>query len=815
MNNIELLAPAGSIESVYAAVQAGADAVYLGGNKFSARAYASNFDDENMIKAVQYCHLYDVKVYITINTILKENEINEALEYAKFLYKIGVDALIIQDLGFANLIRKNLPDFELHASTQMTIHNAEGALFLRELGFKRIVLSRELSLKEIAHISKELEIETEIFVHGALCVCYSGQCLMSSMIGGRSGNRGRCAQSCRLPNTIIDKKTMTERKGYLLSPKDICTIEEIKDIVGSGTASLKIEGRMKRPEYVAGVVQAYRRAIDNLLKDEELEVMGDSRQSNNKLNERESKGEKNFNVEKEKKRLLQLFNREGFSKAYLFGNVGKDMMAYTFPKNTGVELGKVQKDLTLLLKENISVKDGIRKREEGFTVSKIIKNGKEVAEAFEGDKVKLLPAQYKSGDMLYKTSDARLLSELGEIYKKSFERKVDLKLLVRFKVDEPIVLTCFYEGKNLEVQGEIVQKALKKPLDKERIIDSLSKTGDTPFKFTEIHFGEFENGFLPISALNEVRRSLVEKLNSYVLTKNNKNIILEKVNAEIKNENKNHESKIEKINNILLPETVVYVSNEEQLRAFIESDFTTVAINPFGLLDFSYLNKLKNKKVFIKIPNIIRTEFESLIKQVEENLEKIEGIITANLGTVSRLRGKTNIIGDYKLNIFNSEALDFYKDFLNESCLSVELNKKEIRNVAKNAKLPIQILVYGKIELMVSEYCPIGSTFGGKCSTSNCNNACKRGDFVLKDRMGEEFILGTDKFCRSYIYNNVPINLIDNVVELRDMNVSSFRVDFIDENYEETKRILQAFKREEWKDDFSKFTRGHYKRGVE
>lgn len=790
MDKIELLAPAGSMESLYAAVQAGADAVYLGGNKFSARAYASNFDDDNMTKAVEYCHLYNVKIYVTINTILKEDEVKEALEYAKFLYKIGVDALIIQDLGFANLIRKNLPNFELHASTQMTIHNAEGALFLRELGFKRIVLARELSLKEINYISNEIGLETEIFVHGALCVCYSGQCLMSSMIGGRSGNRGRCAQSCRLPNAIIDRKTMTEKKGYLLSPKDICTIEDIKDIIKTGTASLKIEGRMKRPEYVAGVVRAYRNAIDA--------VIG----NNIKVNNKESK-----------KKLLQLFNREGFSKAYLFGNVGKDMMAYNFPKNTGVELGKVQKDLTVLLKESISIKDGIRKGEGGFTVSKIIKNGKEVGEATVGDKVKILPSQYKSGDVLYKTSDVRLLSELEETYKKPFEIKINLKLSVRFKVDKPIVLNCFYEGKSIEVQGETVQKALKKPLDKERIIDSLSKAGDTPFKFVEIHFEEFEDGFLPISALNEVRRSLVEKLSKYVLKKNNKNIIVENISEEINNENKKYKSK--KVNEKLLPESIVYVNNEEQLRAFIESDFSTVAVNPFGVLDFSCLNKLKDKKVFIKIPNIIRTEFERLIKQVEEKLEGVEGIITANLGAISKLRDKTNIIGDYKLNIFNSEAIDFYKDFLIGSCLSVELNKKEIKDIAKNAKLPIQILVYGKVELMVSEYCPIGSTFGGKCSTNNCNNACKRGEFVLKDRMGEEFILGTDKFCRSYIYNNVPINLIDNIAEIRDMRVSSFRVDFIDESYEETKRILQAFKKKEWKDDFGKFTRGHYKRGVE
>lgn len=805
MKKIELLAPAGSMESLYAAVQVGADAVYLGGNKFSARAYASNFDNENMTKALEYCHLYNVKMYVTINTILKEDEVREALEYAKFLYKIGVDALIIQDLGFANLIRKNLPNFELHASTQMTIHNAEGALFLRELGFKRIVLSRELSLKEISHISRELGVETEIFVHGALCVCYSGQCLMSSMIGGRSGNRGRCAQSCRLPNTIIDKKTMTERKGYLLSPKDICTIENAKDIVESGTSSLKIEGRMKRPEYVVGVVQAYRRAIDNALGIE-----------------RKSKEEINFNVDKEKKKLLQLFNREGFSKAYLYGNVGRDMMAYTFPKNTGVELGKVQKDLTVVLKENISIKDGIRTEEEGFTVSKIIKNGKEVEDAFKGDKVKLMPLQYKSGSILYKTSDVKLLNELEEVYKKPFERKVQLNLSVRFRVEEPIELSCCYEGESLKVTGEVVQKALKKPLDKERVIDSLSKAGDTPFKFTDISFEEFDNGFLPISALNEVRRSLVEKLSKHILDKNDSNIDYSCEKQIIKNDivsskslNEDNLNKAVEINSYSLPETIVSVSNEEQLRAFIESDFRFVAVNPFGLLDFNSLDKLKEKKVFIKIPNIIRTEFEHLIKQVEENLDRVEGVITANLGAISRLRGKTNIIGDYKLNIFNSEALDFYKDFLIGSCLSVELNKKETRSLVKKAKLPTQTLVYGKIELMVSEYCPIGSTFGGKCSTNSCNNACKRGEFVLKDRKGEEFVLGTDRFCRSYIYNNVPINLIDNIGELRDMNINSFRVDFIDESYERTKKILETLKNEEWKDDFSQFTRGHYKRGVE
>ena len=316
MRKVELLAPAGSIESLYAAINNGADAVYLGGSKFSARAYASNFDNETMKKAVDYCHSYGVKIYVTMNTLLKEKELNEAIKYVGYLYEIGVDALIVQDLGLVSLIQEKYNDFEIHASTQVTIHNGEGAIYFKEKGFTRIVLSRELSLEEIKHISKDLNIETEMFIHGALCVCYSGQCLMSSMIGGRSGNRGRCAQPCRMEYTL-KSNNMGEKKAYLLSPKDMCTIENIKDIIDSGAYSLKVEGRMKRPEYVAGVVENYRKAIDKEYYN------------------------KKFNVQEGKKVLLQLFNREGFSTAYLRKNIGKDMMSYKFPKNTGVEIGKV------------------------------------------------------------------------------------------------------------------------------------------------------------------------------------------------------------------------------------------------------------------------------------------------------------------------------------------------------------------------------------------------------------------------------------------------------------------------------------------
>jgi U32 family peptidase len=783
MKKIELLAPAGSIESLYAAVQSGADAVYLGGSKFSARAYASNFDEENMTNAVNYCHLYGVKVYITINTLLKENEVKEALEYANFLYSIGVDALIVQDTGLAYLIRRNLPDFELHASTQMTVHNAEGALLLKNEGFKRIVLSRELSVDEIKHISKDLGIETEIFVHGALCICYSGQCLMSSMIGGRSGNRGRCAQPCRLPYTLIDKQSSRETSAYILSPKDICTLEDIGKIIDSGTYSLKIEGRMKRPEYVAGVVDVYRRAVDSIYEGKE------------------------FDFQKENKKLLKLFNREGFSKAYMFGNKGKDMMAYNFPKNTGVPLGKVFKNSLVELTEPVALGDGIRNGEDGFVVSKIIKDGKEVDETFIGDKVKLMPPKYSAGDILYKTSDIKLLKELESYYKNNYERKIELPLTIKFKVNEKFTLKTLYEGEVFTADGDAVQAALKKPLELVKVEENLKKSGDSSFKFGTIVVEHFEEGFLPVSSINSVRRQLIEQIDKYIIENSKREYRKELTYPDYCHGNNQ------------LPETIVVTSSLEQIKAVkdILPD-AYIAIDLFkrqSSLKLEHIAELGYEKLYLRIPNIIKNEFEHVCGIIEKLLPSIEGIVTANLGIIRRFNKKTNIIGDYKLNIFNSFSFGFYKDCILGAALSVELNKKELIETIKNKKLPVQIKLYGKEELMVSEYCPIGSIFGGKSSNCACCENCSKGDYVLKDRKEERFVLRTDKFCRSYIYNSVATNLIPHMEELKKLDISSFRLDFVDESYEEALKIINAYKQGKWQDEYTNFTRGHYKRGVE
>ncbi|GAA0075896.1 U32 family peptidase [Clostridium sp. CTA-5] len=781
MKKIELLAPAGSKESLIAAINRGADAIYLGGNKFSARAYASNFDNEMMMKAIDYAHSYGVKIYVTINTLLKENEIREALKYVGYLYEIGVDALIIQDVGLINLIRSVYPDFELHASTQMTVHNGEGALYFTEKGLSRIVLSRELSLNEIKYISKDLGIETEIFVHGALCVCYSGQCLMSSMIGGRSGNRGRCAQPCRMQYTLTGEKSGS-KKAYLLSPKDMCLIDDIQGLVESGTSSLKVEGRMKRAEYVSGVVNIYRKAIDKVVD------------------------KKKFDLNKGRNDLFQLFNREGFSKAYLYKNVGKDMMSYNFPKNTGILIGKALDKGEVLLDGNVAIGDGIRYGEDGFVLSKILLNGKEVKEAFKGDKVKLIPNGYKKGNSIYKMSDKKMYDELKE-HIKLYKRKLSLIGEVEFKVGFPILLKTKFNGKEYEVLGENVEKATNSPLSIDRVEEALKKSGEIPYKFDKILFNTFEDGFIRISSLNNLRRELFEKILKEEISS------FRRKRIQGPKEDKNLKSG-ECLGNIYSCIT------KEQLKALIEDDnVKNIALDiSYGkhkdALSVEDFKSIKDKNVYFMTPNIIKEEFNNVVKQIEEVRPYIKGIITSNVGIIKLYRDKLFLIGDYKLNIFNKEALDFYREDIEMLTLSLELNRKEIKELMKNVNFNAAVGVYGKTELMVSEYCPIGSTFGNKSSKKQCNGACMKDTFTLVDRKNEEFKVLGDNSCRSHILNSLPLNLIEEIDELKDFGISTFRIDFKDENYNEVKIILDEVKNNK-KSDNRTYTKGHYRRGVE
>lgn len=742
MKKIELLAPAGSMESLISAVNAGADAVYIGGDKFSARAKAANFTKDKIIESVSYLKPYGVKLYPAVNTLIKDEEMNEALDYLEFLYKAGADAVIIQDLGLFKKAKTCFPGLELHASTQMTIHNLEGARLLKSLGYSRVVLSRELSLKEIKDISKE--IETEIFIHGALCISYSGACLLSSLIGGNSGNRGRCSQPCRL------KYSLEGKSGYLLSPKDVCTLNNIEDIIGTGTSSLKIEGRMKSPAYVSAVVSIYRKAIDAALRGDKIDL------------------------KEENKVLLKVFNREGFSKAYLYGNTGKEMMAYNFPRNTGLILGKV-KNGEVYLQDDINCRDGIRIGDTGFNIEKLYKNGKEVTDAKSCEKVKIKPDKFNEGDILYKTYDYKLENEMEKFGEKYF-KKVPLSLEIDFNPLKPLHLKTEFNGETYEYYGEETEEAKSSPLTKERIAETLKKSKDTPFVFNDIRFSKYEPGFLRIASLNEARRQLIKSIQD------------KKINREIKRESCKEEGySIEK-------KIIAAACNMDQVRAISEFKNIDLAVNPF-LFD---LNIDEIDSFILKLPTVIKGEFDDIINLISKYKSKINGIITSNLGIIKRLGEDFKICGDYKMNITNSSSLSFVNSLGVTPMASLELNRKELGNL----KYPYSSLIYGRAEVMISEYNLIESVLG----------ISDKKIHVLKDRKGEEFPAAADKFGRTNIYNSHILNLIEYKDDLIKIKSNVLRLDFLEEGYDVTKLVLESFIN--GKKSEGSWTYGHFKRGV-
>ena len=549
---IELLAPAGSREALVAAVESGADAVYLAGNMFGARAYADNFDEEGMREAIRFAHLRGVHVHVTVNTIMDSRELPELKKYLRFLYEAGADAVLVQDLGAARIVRETVPELPMHASTQMTVHNLDGIRALEALGFSRVVLSREVTLEAVRHICAHAKAEIEVFVHGALCVCYSGQCLMSSMIGGRSGNRGRCAQPCRLPYTLVDEKDhdlLGDSAGkYLLSPRDMNTINLLPELLAAGVTSLKIEGRMKRPEYVAVAVGCYRRAVDSFLS-------GD------------------FAVPEEDSRALaQIFNRD-FTTAYLEKKQGRNMMSDKRPNNRGLMLGRVQEyhpltedsglavlrlsdgisagdqvdfwvkvggrvtatvqDMQLVTgirgksrlknaKKNISKDD--RKKQDRNQAKNLAKNASSlnmqnllpVEKAAAGDMVALtVKGRVFPGDRVFKVYDGKLMESAKAMYSTGAPvRRFGVRAVVRAAVGQPLYLSFTDEYGNVaEAETEFMgQEAMKRPLTKETLMKQIGRLGTSIFTLTELKAEISGHVMVPVSELNEVRRKCVEQL---------------------------------------------------------------------------------------------------------------------------------------------------------------------------------------------------------------------------------------------------------------------------------------------------------------
>ena len=497
MKKIELLAPAGSREALEAAVESGADAVYLAGNQYGARAFAANFDDAAIVEAIRYCHQKDVKVYITMNTLLAEDQIDPAVQKAGYYYENDVDGLLVQDLGLMKRLRVEYPDLPLHCSTQMHIHNLDGVRFAEKMGMERVVLARETPIELIRELCKQ-NIEIEVFAYGALCVSYSGQCLMSSALMNRSGNKGTCAQCCRLPYTLRDKDghKVDTNGDYVLSPKDLNVINHIPELVEAGVTCLKIEGRMKRREYVAMVVRTFREAIDAYYS-----------------------GRKYHLSEKRLKELKLLFNRE-FTEGLIFHQDGKDYYNRLRPNHMGIVIGEVisadKERFTVKLDEVLHQGDGIRilndKEDTGLTVNFLYKKGLLVNKGEPGDIVQIKCSDYvKKGAKVLKTSDVVQLEEINRVLAEE-PKRITLQAKLSAKVNEPVCLQVSDGERMFMLNSEFICEAARKEVNVDQIVERLCKTGDTHYdlQFTDV---SVEQVFIPVSVLNQLRRDALEQIN--------------------------------------------------------------------------------------------------------------------------------------------------------------------------------------------------------------------------------------------------------------------------------------------------------------
>lgn len=739
VEDIELLAPAGSFEALIAAVQNGANAVYLGGQRYGARAFAHNFDYDDLKNAVEYCHLRNVKLYVTVNTLYDDDQIEEMLSYIDYLYEIDVDALIIQDMGLVNIVKDNYPDFEIHMSTQTSVRNYEGARYFEENGIDRVVLAREMNIEEISNICNNCKIDIEVFVHGALCMSYSGQCLMSSMIAKRSGNKGECGQPCRLPYELYeDGKKVKTNGSYLLSPRDLCSIENVDKLIKAGIKSFKIEGRMKRPEYVGEVIRAYRKAIDAYYNRELISIDGSI------LN------------------MKKVFNR-GFTKGFLFNDSLE--LAKVIPGNQGVKIGSMinysKGKLNIKLMDVLYQGDRIYFPNDDFTrtITKLYINDRLVNSGQKGDIVSIeLDKKLKIQDV-YKVIDSKIV-EKNEKYVKQENVKLPITMHLRGDLYSPLSLDVFYKDYYLSIDSETnIELAIKQPLTEERIREQMSKLGNTTFVLDTIIVDFPSNGIISIKELNNLRRRAIDELQKLILNPNRQihkytNYVLEKTKIS---KNKKLAIQVNDIKQLI----DINIDNVEQI--FV----------PFkqyqGQNDkyIPYIPFLYDEKDLVEF---INSDYYSMCKQVQVN----------DFGAMN-LVGDKAILG-YHFNIYNSYAA---REFDLPFVLSYELSKSKVNKLISNKD--IYFTAYTQVVNMNLKHCLISDYHFSK-KIKGCNQ-CKKHTYCINDRMNKKFKVITDEYCNNYILhcNHFYYD------KLNDINVDYVLLNFIDETRDEIQNIINDY----------------------
>ena len=760
---MELLAPAGTMENFMAALESGADAIYLGGKVFNARAHAANFGIDELREAVRLAHILDVSVYVTVNILIGDTELKDLEQYIKDLDSIGVDAIIVQDLAVAEIAKRVAPNIHLHGSTQMTAATLDAVRFYESLGFTRVVLARELSLKEIQHICKHCKAEIEVFVHGALCVCYSGQCLMSSFIGGRSGNRGACAQPCRLPYELLDSKgesVLPKHEAYLLSPKDLNYSEHMNELVAAGVTSFKVEGRMKKVSYVRQVIGTYREILD------EASIH-----------------------ENQRKALASGFNR-GFSTAYLEDTVGRQMMTVVAPNHQGKPIGESytkKGEVYLSLTEPI---------EQGSLVKILQSNGSVTYYTVDDEWTCV-------SDTLYKGRPAEGLA-VGQLYLAStpkntksrglqeFTRKYDMSVYLSVGSNSETnytELTAILDsGLSVTVTNEYVPAiANKVPTSLEKVTEQLGRLGNTLFRlsYVDIPDGPY---MWPASVLNALRRDAVTALETALITHHVESWQALQVTGDIDYDFKaQHELSYD-----TCPMISARVDEIEGVKAAISGGAQKIIFGgdrlsrtPYALSVYDEVARLCAQSDVIctfATPRVVKDD------EVEAYKHTLEAIVQAHPDSISihvpqallwlRELGYTGAIeADTGLNIFNTPTLHFWEQ-LHISCVnpSQELTLKQITELAKHSHVPIETMIHGYTEMMISEYCAIAS-FVGTGSKVNCPMPCVKESYSLKDRKGEIFPIRTDPYCRMHIMNSHEMDMRAYVPMLLQKGISILRVD--------------------------------------
>lgn len=762
----ELLSPCGNYDCVIAAVNAGADAVYLGGQLFNARAYASNFDNETLERVCELCRTFGVKVYVTVNTLYKDEEFSALLPFIDGLYAMGVSGLIMQDPGAIRAVRKYWPDINVHASTQLTANSLEDVLEMEALGIRTAVLSRELNLKEIREIAEHTDVRIETFIHGALCVSYSGQCLMSSVLGNRSGNRGKCAQNCRLNYELLENGKSCAT-GHLLSTKDICTLAMLPELLECGVASLKIEGRMKTPEYVAGVTGIYRKYLD-------LYYSGAP-----------------YRVDPEDVRVLrQLFNRGSFSTGYLKTHSGAEMMCPVHPRAWGIRAGTVRdydpKNRRALIHfdREMVPGDGIEIRtdlEEGIGcyIEQPCAAGRQLAVKIEGP--------VRKNQEVWQTHDKRLTDSLKKTYG-TVTRKTAISASLTLHSGEPARMTAVWNGHSASASGEIPSEAKSQPLTVQTVTEQLAKLGNSIYTLDHLDTDLQEGLFLNRSALNALKNTAVDNLKENVIRSSKREAKM--VTADPLSTGPAPEKK----------SLSVLVRTAGQFRAAAGCRAVSRICTEMNSELMSVLPDLirtaheHGKKVFVQLPRIWRRYVQQNCAEWLESCRSSEadGWLISCLGHLLSVKdsGKETAL-DFTGNVLNSRSAQFWKERgVSSFAVSAEMSREEINALADRSAA--EVVAYGYLPLMITHQCPIGNFAGGKKDRMHCSRCGQAKSFALRSGK-DSFRLDTDCVnCICTITTDTPLDIREDITRF---SVPLIRLNFTDENAEKAASILREYEK--------------------